>query len=39
MNPFTTDIFTEPADIDSNTLANLGPRGAKHHPDRGQPRR
>ena len=25
MNPFPTDIFTEPADVDPDTLANLGP--------------
>jgi len=25
MNPFPRDIFTEPADVDPNTLANLGP--------------
>jgi hypothetical protein len=25
MNPFPDDIFTEPADIDPDTLANLGP--------------
>ena len=25
MNPFPEDIFTEPADVDPNTLANLGP--------------
>ena len=25
MNPFPEDIFTEPADVDPDTLANLGP--------------
>lgn len=25
MNPFPDDIFTEPSDVDSDTLANLGP--------------
>ena len=25
MNPFPTDIFTEPSDVDPDTLANLGP--------------
>jgi hypothetical protein len=25
MNPFPTDIFTEPTDVDPDTLANLGP--------------
>lgn len=25
MNPFPHDIFTEPSDLDSDTLANLGP--------------
>lgn len=25
MNPFPDDIFTEPSDVDPNTLANLGP--------------
>lgn len=25
MNPFPQDIFTEPTDVDPNTLANLGP--------------
>src|SRR4051812_14969565 len=25
MNPFPDDIFTEPADVDPDTLANLGP--------------
>lgn len=25
MNPFPDDVFTEPTDIDPNTLANLGP--------------
>jgi len=25
MDPFPTDIFTEPADVDPDTLANLGP--------------
>ena len=25
MNPFPTDIFTEPANVDPDTLANLGP--------------
>ena len=25
MNPFPDDIFTEPQDVDPDTLANLGP--------------
>ena len=25
MNPFPTDIFTEPSDVDPDTLSNLGP--------------
>ena len=25
MNPFPDDIFTEPEDVDPDTLANLGP--------------